>query len=141
VLRVTSLVLGVASLLAGCGSNTTAAPAAGTTTVPPTTTAEQCQGSKSPAVRARRVRLLERDLAAVRRTAARAKRRTLDGTPPLSAAVDRFLLDVASPQVSVFVRSRFISRAAALVAPVCEQCFQALEASRPIASGAKMSCG
>jgi hypothetical protein len=55
--------------------------------------------------------------------------------------VDRFLLDVADRDVPVHIRSRFIDRAAASVSPVCEQCFQALEASRPIAGGAKMGCG
>lgn len=141
-LRLALLILGVACLLGGCGgSGKEASPAARTTTALSTTTADQCKGSKSAAVRARRVRRLERDLAVLRRVAGRVQTRTFDGTPALSRAVDRFLLDVASPQVSVFVRSRFISHAAAVVAPVCEQCFQALEASRPIASGAKMACG
>jgi hypothetical protein len=125
------LVLGVACLLAGCGGSGDRS----------TATADECGGSKSAAVRARQVRKLERDLAVVHQAASRLRTRTLDGTPALSRAVDRFLLDVASPKLSVFVRSRFISRAAAVVAPVCEQCFQALEASRPIASGAKMACG
>jgi hypothetical protein len=30
------------------------------------------------------------------------------------------------------VRNRMIDHAAAIVAPVCQQCFQALEAERPI---------
>jgi hypothetical protein len=114
--------------------------AAGTTTAPSATTVEQCKGSKSAAVRARAVRRLENDLAALRRVAA-VHTRWFDGPPALSRGVDRFLLDVATPEVSVFVRNRFIDRAAGLVAPLCDQCFQALEASRPIASGAKMSCG
>jgi hypothetical protein len=138
VLRTSVLVLGVACLLSGCGGsgNPSAGEAAGRST-----TADECAGAKSAAVRAAQVRRLERDLAVVDRAASRLQRRTFDGTPALSRAVDRFLLDVASPKLSVFVRSRFISRAAAVVAPVCDQCFQALEASRPIASGAKMSCG
>jgi hypothetical protein len=141
-IRSALLVLGAACLLTGCGgSGKEASPAAGTAAAPSTTTVDRCKGAKSAAVRARRVRRLERDLAVLRRVAGGVQTRTFDGTPALSRAVDRLLLDVASPQVSVFVRSRLISRAAALVAPVCEQCFQALEASRPIASGAKMSCG
>ncbi len=128
--------------LAGCGgSGNDATPAARTTTAPPTVTVEKCKGSKSAAVRARKTRRLARDVARLRVLAAPIREKTLDGTPALSRAVDRFLLDVADRDVPVHVRSRFIDRAAAIVAPVCEQCFQALEASRPIAGGAKMSCG
>ena len=129
-------------VVAGCGgSSKKAVPAAGTITVPPTTTVDRCKGSKSAAVRARKVRRLTRDVARLRVLAAPIRTKTLDGTPALSRAVDRFLLDVADRDVPVHVRSRFIDRAAAIVSPVCEQCFQALEASRPIAGGAKMACG
>ena len=129
--------------LAGCGgSSNERAPAAGTTTTASsTTTVDKCKGAKSAAVRARKIRRLARDVARLRVLAAPIQKKTLDGTPALARAVDRFLLDVADRDVPVHVRSRFIDRAAAAVAPVCEQCFQALEASRPIAGGAKMACG
>jgi hypothetical protein len=128
--------------LAGCGgSGNDATPAARTTTAPPTTTVEKCKGSKSAAVRAQKTRRLARDVARLRALAAPIQKRTLDGTPALSRAVDRFLLDVADRDVPIHTRSRYIDRAAAIVSPVCEQCFQALEASRPIAGGAKLSCG
>jgi hypothetical protein len=126
----------------GCGgSSREAAPPPSTTTAPPTTTVDKCNGSKSAAVRARKTRRLARDVARLRVLAAPIQKKTLDGTPALSRAVDRFLVDVADRDVPVHVRSRYIDRVAAIVAPVCEQCFQALEASRPIAGGAKMSCG
>jgi hypothetical protein len=128
-----------AILVAGCGGGTN--EAAGTAAAGSTTTVEKCKGSRSAAVRARKIRRLARDVARLRVLAAPIQKKTLDGTPALSAAVDRFLLDAADRDVPVRVRSRFIDRAAALVAPVCEQCFQALEASRPIAGGAKMACG
>jgi hypothetical protein len=138
----TLLVLVGAMLLAGCGGDGGGGePAAATTTAQSTTTVDRCRGSKSAAVRARKVRRLARDVARLRVLAVPIQKKTLDGTPALSAAVDRFLLDVADRDVPIHVRSRFIDRAAALVAPVCEQCFQALEASRPIAGGAKMACG
>jgi hypothetical protein len=124
--------------LAGCGGSTR--PAA-STSAPPATTVDKCNGSKSAAVRARKIRRLNRDVARLRVLAAPIQTKTLDGTPALSRAVDRFLLDVADRDVPVHVRSRFIDHAASIVSPVCEQCFQALEASRPIAGGAKMSCG
>jgi hypothetical protein len=128
-------------LLAACGgTDRTAAPPPPTTTTP-TTTVDKCAGAKSAAVRARKIRRLARDVARLRVLAAPIEKKTLDGTPALSAAVDRFLLDVADRDVPVHIRSRYIDRAAAIVSPVCEQCFQALEASRPIAGGAKMGCG
>jgi hypothetical protein len=140
--RVTLLALVGAMLLAGCGGDGGGGePAAVTTTAAPRTTVNKCNGSKSAAVRARKMRRLRHDVARLRLLAAPIQKKTLDGTPALSAAVDRFLLDVADRDVPIHLRSRFIDRAAALVAPVCEQCFQALEASRPIAGGAKMACG
>jgi hypothetical protein len=139
--RVLLVALAGAALLAGCGGS---AHQSATTASPPTTsptTTNKCNGSRSAAVRARKIRRLTRDVARLRALAAPIQKKTLDGTPALSAAVDRFLLDVADRDVPIHVRSRFIDRAAAIVAPVCEQCFQALEASRPIAGGAKMGCG
>jgi hypothetical protein len=143
VTRVAVAAVLLALLVAGCGGsgNEAAAPPAGTATAPATTTVEKCKGAKSAAVRARKIRRLARDVARLRVLAAPIQKKTLDGTQALSHAVDRFLLDVADRGVPVHVRSRFIDRAAAIVAPVCEQCFQALEASRPIAGGAKMACG
>jgi hypothetical protein len=137
------LALAAAALLAGCGGGGNRPAAATTTASQPaaTTTTDKCKGSKSAAVRARKIRRLGRDVARLRVLAAPIQKKTLDGTPALSAAVDRFLLNVADRDVPIHVRSRFIDRAAAIVAPVCEQCFQALEASRPIAGGAKMACG
>jgi hypothetical protein len=136
--RVTLLALLGAALLAGCGGGERPVAA---TTAPATTTTDKCKGARSAAVRRRKIRRLGRDVARLRALAAPIRKKTLDGTPALSRAVDRFLLDVADEDVPVHVRSRFIDRAAAIVAPVCEQCFQALEASRPIAGGAKMACG
>jgi hypothetical protein len=59
----------------------------------------------------------------------------------INRALDRFLLDIAGESLPVHERSRFIDHAAAIVAPVCYLCFQALESNRPIAVGAKLVCG
>jgi hypothetical protein len=59
----------------------------------------------------------------------------------MNKALDRFELDVAGEALSRFQRSRFIDLAAAIVAPRCYLCFQALEANRPVAAGAKLACG
>jgi hypothetical protein len=134
--------LAVALVLAGCGgAEKTTAPDATTAVSAATTSANKCKGSRSAAVRQRKIRRLALDVARLRRIAAPIQKKTLDGTPALARAVDRFLLDVADRDVPVHVRSRFIDRAAAVVSPVCEQCFQALEANRPIAGGAKLGCG
>ena len=124
--------------LAGCGGSSH--PAA-TTSALPTTTIDKCNGSKSAAVRAEKTRRLDRDVARLRRIAKPIRTRTLNGTPALSSAVDRFLLDVATRDLPVHLRSRYIDRAAAIVSPLCEQCFQALEASRPTGGGANLGCG
>jgi hypothetical protein len=83
---------------------------------------------------------LNADLAKLRVAAATLKHHTDRGNPALNAALDRFLLAVAQPTLSVHERSRFIDRAAAIVAPKCYLCFQALEAGRPTGATAKLPC-
>ena len=140
--RVCAIALVSAFAVAGCGGSDgkPAADAGTTTAAAATTSSAECSGSKDRAVVRRKVARLSRDLARIRTLAAPIKTRTLDGTPALSAAVDRFLLDMADKDVPVRTRSRLIDRAAAAVSPVCEQCFQALEANRPVAGGAKLTC-
>ena len=134
------VVLVVVLALAGCGgSSDNAAPAAGSTTAS-TVTVDKCKGSADPAVVGRKVAALNRELAQIRALVARIPKRTLNGTPALSRALDRFLVAVRDKDVPVHTRSRLIDRAAGAVSPVCEQCFQALEANRPIAGGAKLGC-
>jgi hypothetical protein len=66
---------------------------------------------------------------------------TQNGNAAINRALHRFELDVAEESIPVQERSRFIDRAAAIVAPHCYLCFQALEANRPLAAGAKLPCG
>jgi hypothetical protein len=84
---------------------------------------------------------LNADLRSLETAAATLKRRTEAGNAAINRALDRFLLDVAGESLPVHERSRFIDHAAAIVAPVCYLCFQALESNRPIAVGAKLACG
>lgn len=130
--------LAVVLALGGCGGSTRPAASGA---APPKTTVDKCNGSRSAAVRARREQRLDSDLARLRTIAGPIRTRTLNGTAALSNAVDRFLLDVASRELPVHARSRYIDRAAAIVSPLCEQCFQALEASRPTGGGANLGCG
>jgi hypothetical protein len=86
-------------------------------------------------------RKLAADLRRLRLAAATLEHLTQKGNAAINQAVDRFELDVAEESISVQERSRFIDRAAAIVAPRCYLCFQALEANRPLAAGAKLACG
>jgi hypothetical protein len=101
----------------------------------------QCDGSKDAAKRELQRRTLTADLRRLHVAAATVKGSTQNGNAVLARALDRFELDIAVESLPVFERSRFIDRAAAIVAPRCYLCFQALESNRPIAAGAKLACG
>jgi hypothetical protein len=122
VLAVAFTVLAV--LAAGCrGSSDRAALPA-----PTTTTKTVC---KTPAT-ARATARLQQDVAAIRRAARLPTRDSLKGNAAVNAATDRFLLDVARAPVTQLAKNRFIDHAAGALVGSCEQCFQALEANRPI---------
>jgi hypothetical protein len=110
-----------------------AAPAAPTTTLSapaasPTTTAAPATCADVKAALAK----IDRDLAAIRRAAKLPTKSMLDGNHATNVAIDRFLDDISLAPISNLQRNRLIDRAAAAVTGVCEQCFQALEANRPI---------
>jgi hypothetical protein len=56
-----------------------------------------------------------------------------------SRATDRFLLDVGVGNLPIFRANRLIDHAIAAVTPICQDCFQALEAARPIARPSRCS--
>jgi hypothetical protein len=62
------------------------------------------------------------------------------GNGPINAALERFLLHVSQTTLPVHERSRLIDHAAAIVAPRCYLCFQALESARPTGATAKLTC-
>jgi hypothetical protein len=103
-------------------------------------TTRHCEGL-SPAKQKVQRLALERDLRAIRAAAATVKGYTQNGNAAVNRALDRFQLDIKQEALSVKQRSRFIDRAAAIVAPKCYLCFQALEANRPQAAGGKRACG
>jgi hypothetical protein len=115
----------LAVLAAGC-SGSADRPVA----TPATTTKKVCKSAATERATAR----LERDVAAIRRAARLPARDTLKGNAAVNAATDRFLLDVARAPVPQLAKNRFIDHAAGALVGACEQCFQALEASRPIPS-------
>ena len=103
-------------------------------------TKRQCAGSKVAAKRASQRRKLNADLRRLRAAATTVKGYTQNGNDALNKAVDRFALDVAVEALPVHERSRYIDRAAAIVAARCYLCFQALEANRPTGAAAKLPC-
>jgi len=120
-----TLVAAAAVALAGCGGS------------------KHAQSSACAQRQARAVRVLNADLVALRRAADRPTKDTLKGNAATSRATDRFLLDLAKSPLDNLARNRMIDHAAAAVAASCQQCFQALEAARPIpaiAHGARGSC-
>ena len=121
-------------MLAGCGGGSK--PATHRAQEPK----RHCSGSKIAAQRVAQRKRLDADLRRLRVAAATVKGHTQNGNATLDAALDRFALDVAKETLSAHERSDYINRAAAIVAPKCYLCFQALEANRPIAAGAKLPC-
>jgi hypothetical protein len=141
------IVIALAVFTVGCdgSSSKSSGPAIKTYPVetvetPKASTARHCNGL-SRAKQAVQRRRLERDLRDLRAAAATMKHYAQDGTPQMNKALDRFEIDVAGEALSKFQRSRFIDRAAAIVAPHCFLCFQTLEDNRPVAAGAKLACG
>jgi hypothetical protein len=107
------VVLVCALLLAGCGG-----------------AKQTCESPKEQ----RAIAALDADLAAIKRAAALPTRDTLKGNAAINRATDRFLLHVETAPIDNLKRNRLIDHAAAAVAGACTQCFQALEAERPIVS-------
>jgi hypothetical protein len=135
----TLLLAGVLGLAAsGCGGGSHGSTAAATTA-----RAHAGGSACRPAAKARALAKIDADLAALRRAAAKPSRNTLAGGPAVNRATDRFLLDVGTAPLSNIVRNRLIDHAAAALVGSCQQCFQALEASRPIpaiAQGDRGAC-
>lgn len=117
--------------LAGCGggSGRSAGPRA---TSPAGGKAEKRSCRKRTRATERAEAKLVGDVGAIRRAAALPTRDRFRGNPAINRAIDRFLLDEGSLPLDNFTRNRFINRAVALSVAVCQQCFQALEAARPI---------
>jgi hypothetical protein len=94
----------------------------------------QARQARSPEAR-RHVRDYARlyaDIRAMRAEAAKVHRNSLLGTPGLRRTAGRFIEDLERSSLGPKARNRMIDHAAAAVATRCEQCFQMLEAIRPI---------
>jgi len=93
-------------------------------------TAKHCVNPKA----ARAVAKIEADIAALRHAAALPTKDTFKGNAAVNRATDRFLYDTALAPIPNLQRNRLIDHAAGALHGSCEQCFQALEAGRPVVS-------
>jgi hypothetical protein len=141
-LRVTLAALALlAALTAACGGGSGGATttAAQQTATHATSTAadnglqlsNRPQDCLSATQRTRVVNRALREAAQLRHIAAPLKR-SLMGTPQLQHLTDRFLTHLTTSKLDNYYQNRLIDKAASAVAFACEQCFQMLEASRPI---------
>jgi hypothetical protein len=108
------ILLVVALVLAGCGGGS--ARRAATRKCPP-----------DP-----RVARLTRDIDAMKRAARLPVGNRVQGNAALNRATDAFLLHLETSNLDFLVQNRLIDHAAAVLLGTCDQCFQALEAERPI---------
>jgi hypothetical protein len=101
---------------------------------PSPSTSTAAHAARSPKIRAliRDYKRLGADVRALRAEAAKVRRGTLLGTPALRRLTSRFIEDLETSHLSLKARNREIDHAAGAVATSCEQCFQQLEAVRPI---------
>jgi len=75
---------------------------------------------------------LQADVRAIKRAAAKVRHRTLMGTPELQRTTGAFLDRLDRSSLDPKMKNRMIDFAASAVAGSCDQCFQMLEAARPI---------
>jgi hypothetical protein len=80
----------------------------------------------------RQVARLHHDIALLRRVANAVPASAMpNGNAAIAQATNRFLLDESNSGVGIYVRSRLIDVAAAIVNVVCRPCWNSLEANRP----------
>ena len=121
------------ALLAGCGGNAehAAAPAKPARPNPYPDDPSLVERATTPAQRAALARAAH-DVDAMKSAAAATPKRSLKGTPRLRRTTARFLQHMQTSPLESLTQNRLIDHAAAAVSFACEQCFQQLEANRPI---------
>jgi hypothetical protein len=139
-MRTVICAVAVALVATGCGGsqNTPAAE-------PPVATAPAQPAANDPfpddpqilartttAAQRRALERLAHDIAAMRSASARAPDDTLKGTPAARRTTSRFIVHLEQSTIDDLSKNRLIDHAAAAIASVCDQCFQQLEAMRPI---------
>lgn len=117
-----ALLIAALALLAGCGGGAAAKQQAAAPPQQP----KQCPGTQKALAQ------IHADIAALRAAAKLPTKDTLIGNHAINVATDRFLRDVALAPIGNLARNRLIDHAMAALVGNCQQCFQALEAERPI---------
>jgi len=89
---------------------------------------------RTPAIREliRDYKKLGVDVSAMRTAALEVHGQTLKGTPALRRTTGAFIEDLDQSHLTLKAKNRMIDHAAGAVATSCDQCFQQLEAIRPI---------
>jgi hypothetical protein len=118
------LILTAALALTGCSGPWSAPHRTDEPTSPP-------PAARTPAQK-RDVARLQADVAAIRRAAEKVDHVTLMGTPALQRTTGAFLDHLDRSTLEPKMKNRMIDFAASAAAGSCEQCFQMLEAARPI---------
>jgi hypothetical protein len=126
VLRVAVLALLVTLTLAACGSHKSSPPPATTTQ-----SAAKAKACKNQAVALAKI---HRDIAALQAAYKLPVKDKLLGNHAINVATDKFLNDVQLAPISNLKRNRLTDLAMSAIGTHCQQCFQALEANRPIPS-------
>jgi Flp pilus assembly protein TadD len=120
--RASILLVGLLLCLAACGSGSRHSAS------PTRTATRSCTDSRA----ARDLARLRRDVAAIHIASGKPTKDSFKGNAAVNRATDRFLADEGRAHVSLLVKNRLIDHAAAALSGSCQQCFQALEAERPI---------
>ncbi len=112
-------------LAAGCGSTS----AVKQTTTVPGVSASACELTAQTRAQLAKA---QRDLASLQRLAKKQKGYTELGTTAMQNATGRYLDDLTNSQLDHFRVNRLIDLGISAAGPYCGQCFQMLEANRPI---------
>jgi hypothetical protein len=120
VIRATVLAVLLALTLSACGSSSSHKAAA-----PP-------HHKKACKSQVRALAKIHRDIAALKAAYKLPVKDELKGNHAINVATDKFLNDVQLAPISNLQRNRLTDLAMSAIGTHCQQCFQALEANRPI---------
>ena len=126
--------------LTACGAHKSSAPPAATTA--PQSAAKAAAKAKACKNQAAALAKIHGDIAALSAAYKLPTKDKLLGNHAINVATDKFLNDVALAPISNLQRNRLTDLAMSAVGTHCQQCFQALEANRPIVSihAGEISC-